>query len=198
MTCAYKPPDDQSLILECYPPNIPHCPDKNSGVFTFILANCKHLSINDMDMMSIIRRNEASINDDTDSHEPVYGLIRFNLIPHKHDLINIINIIRCREEHLKQFYMGQLNFAMENYNITKTLSKIPIRNIVTKLLFDNFHHFDTEQMYLDIRNNCKISKIKSQISSSGNKEIYDESEALQIAIARSYVTSYSVLHLCNS
>jgi len=140
-----------------------------------------------MDMMSIIRRNEASINDDNDSHPPVYALIRFNLIPHKHDLINIISIIRCREEHLKQFYMGQLNFAMENYNITKTLSKIPIRNIVTKLLFDNFHHFDTKQMYLDVRNNCRIPKIKSQFSLSGNKEIYDESEALQIAIARSYV-----------
>ena len=191
---AYKVVENQSLIITGCPVNIPHCPDKKAGAFRFILKNCDHLSINDMDLMSVLRRNEACSNEIEPKYQPIYALIRFNLKAQQNQPINIINIIRCREDHVKQFYMGQLHFAMNDYAIKKVLPKIPIRNVVTKLLFDNLDRFDSKRMYLDVRNNCKTNNHNCLIMNGLN--VANDSQAMQMAIAKSYVNYNCFKYVC--
>ena len=121
------------MIFTCISPQIYGCPDDHSDVITFTMCDADHLNIENL--------------------KAIYAFIRFECFDDKDEKVfQAITVIKCNVEHLKIFYMGQLNFAMEHYNIKKCINKFPSRNIVAKLLFDKLLCFDIKLLYLDATN----------------------------------------------
>ena len=126
-----------------------------------------------MHLLSVMEDDYSSIY-----NQEVYGFVRFNFTQVTNEQMNVVTFIRCNLEHLKLWYMGQLNFAMNNYDVKATIAKLPSKNIVVKLLFDRFLSFDKKNVFLDARSKHEI------------KQVDDNDRALDYAIKQSYVSKY--------